>query len=75
MKKPTPEVAYMLALVAAQKWQVKMAKDRLAQNVARLTEAMDHEVRHLEGLQRGLREVQKDSGKAKYAAAMPWLVD
>jgi hypothetical protein len=69
-KRPTPEVAYMLGLIAAQKYTVGRAKMNLNQAAS----LVEMEERHLAGLENSLGQVKKDKSYASSAAKMPWLV-
>jgi hypothetical protein len=73
MKTPTPEVAYMMALVAAQKARVVMATYELSMKTEEFTRLLGNENYHLKCLEDRLKVVRRDNSKAKDAAAMPWL--
>ena len=69
-KKPTPEAAYMMALVIAQKFQVRRAVEQQQGAASQL----EREECHLAALEEGLRVVKRDARKAITRAAMPWLI-
>ena len=73
MKRPCPEVAYMLALVAAQKHRVRVVEYDMRIVLDRLEKQLASEQRHLEGLEGNLARVKKNITHAKAAAAVPWL--
>lgn len=75
MKRPSPEAAYMMGLVAAQRHRVEMAEYDLRTKTAWLAQELESAKQHLEGLEHGLKRVKRDVRYARRAAAMPWLKD
>ena len=75
MKTPSPEVAYLMALVALQKSRVEDVKREMARDIRLLQERLSAAQFQLEYLQRGLTRTKKDVKAAKEYARMPWLKD
>lgn len=72
MRKPTPEVAYVMALVAAQRTRVQMAKALLSATTTSLEYQLGMEQRHLESLEGNLKRVRRNVDCASEVADMPW---
>jgi len=69
MKRPTPEAAYMMALVAAQRHLV----ERAGVAVGHAKSALSREESHLRGLEHNLRRVMRNHEIIAEAATVPWL--